>query len=251
MRSLLLVTLFANLDIIRTSPQFDDIVLDIGGLNEPFPDELPFEWSEEPDPLDVNSHELIENTNEPFDFYTDVVSYNGREDFFLDDSMPLAALESTCEPGANVPNEILRTRDTTSCPSTGEENIELPELFQDPENSWGRKIPPGKAPAENHDMTPLDALWNFVFSSEEDSDCPPAYPLYCCTDDSQRIGDLHRGVFPNDCVQGMYPTPGDASKWRTYVAYLLPVEKPCSLRYDLCCAQTKNFDSWICVKFGV
>lgn len=116
-----------------------------------------------------------------------------------------------CGTKGSVSNDVLRAREESSCPSTeGEENTELPDLFQDPEAWWRRFSPQQRPPSEKQGATPLDLLIKMLQGYGGGAKCPPDYPIRCCTDlissylPSNNAPTLYF-IKPLDCIAGMFP----------------------------------------------
>ena len=227
-RFLFLIYIFVNLKFTHSIPQPEDIFS--SEPNEPDFDSGLFP-SEELNPLEPNLNDLAGDLDEvifsPSDEATPVDppilhadAYASSDNLFADGSVDLNQLQSLCETESGSLNDALRARDYSSCPSTEEKaNIELPDLFQDPE-AWWRKFPPQQKPSsERQDAGPLGSILRMFQGVGGAAGCPPEYPIRCCTDlisgyiPSPNAPTLYF-IKPLDCIASMFPFPLSASETR-------------------------------------
>ena len=217
MRSLLLMSFLLNLSYVSSIPQADDIFS--AGLDEPDFD-LDLLSSDELSPLEFNFNDLAENPDEsifstsdeatimdPFIVHAD--AHTASDNLLFDDGLvDLNQLQSLCGTEGSVSNDVLKARDDSSCPSTeGTENIKVPDLFQDSE-AWWRKFPPQQnRPAKKQDATPLDSILRIFGGFGGGADCPPEYPIRCCTDLISGFVPSLYFIKPVDCITSMLPFP--------------------------------------------
>lgn len=194
MHSLLLVLFFAHIDPIYTAPWAENLFSP--GFSEPGSDYDLFS-SEGLSPLDANSNDLAGNLNEPIfgsaDAPINLDTLTGDPDMYIpldmlaaaDGSVDSNALQSSCATEGSVPNDVLRTRDSLSCPSIeGQDKIQLPDLFQDPESVWPRLLPKLSSPSDKKGVRPFNSIFQFFdeLTGGGGGECPPDYPIRCCTD---------------------------------------------------------------------
>lgn len=222
-RFLLLICIFMSSHCIYSIPQPEDLFS--SEFDEPKSDHDLF-LSKESDPLGPNFNVLAENLDESIFSSSDEAttmdplvaqidaSASSENLFVADGSVDLNQLQSLCGTTGSFSNEALRARDGLSCPSTeGNENIEVPDLFQDPDAWWRRFSPQQKSPSEKQGATPLDSIIRIFGGVGREAKCPPEYPIRCCTDlISGYIPSLLNAptlyyIKPLDCIASMFPFP--------------------------------------------
>lgn len=177
---------------IHSIPKLDDIFS--SEFVEPTSDPDLF-LSDESNPLHSDFNGLSEDMDDsvfsPSDEVTTLDPLIVQADTYASSENPLVAdgsadlnrLQSLCGTKDTVSNDFLRPRDGLSCPSTEEnENIQLPDLFQDPEAWWRRFSPQQKPPSKNQGAKPLDSIIRMFGGFGGGATCPPEYPIRCCTD---------------------------------------------------------------------
>ncbi len=221
MRFVLLLSFLTHGSSIRSAPQVEDLFS--YGFSEPVSD-IGLLSSEDFDFLNPDSDQLVGSPEELVFDSADVIISADKTGFnadtytpwvdilFTDDSLNSVTLQSSCLLEDDVPNDMLRVRDGSSCPAiNGEDIIEQPEIFQDAEGWWWRIFPPKeKPPSEKQDVTPLDSFRDMFDGVKMDEECPAEYPIRCCTD--RVIGgtyiDEGRPVYyvrPRHCIPSMCP----------------------------------------------
>lgn len=222
MRFLLLVSFIVNLKFVHSLPQPDDIFS--SGLSEPVSD-LDLFSSEELNSLDPNFNDLSGNPDEPIFSPSDVATildplpvsadvYTPSDNLVVaDGSVDTNQLQSFCGTKGSVSKDALKARDDSSCsPIEGKEKTRVPDLFQDPE-SWWRKFPlQQNPPSEKQGATPLDSFFKFFQGLGGGAQCPPDYPIRCCTDLISNYNDFYNPrtlyyIKPLDCIPSMFPFP--------------------------------------------
>lgn len=194
MRSLLFIWGFAHINSIYTAPWAEDLFSP--GFSEPGSDYNLFS-SEGLNSFDADSNDLAGNLNEPIfgsaDEATNLDALTGDPDMYIPlDNLVVAdglvdpdALQSFCATEGSVPNDVLRARDSSSCPSIeGQEQIQLPDLFQDPESAWPRLLPKLSSPSDKKEVGPFNSIFKFLdnLTGGGGGECPPDYPIRCCSD---------------------------------------------------------------------
>lgn len=230
-RFLLLIYIFVKLKFTHSVPQPEDIFS--SEPNEPDSDFSLFS-SEEFNPLEPNLNDFAGDLDEvifsPSDEATPmdpsivhVDAYASSDNLVADGSVDLNQLQSLCGTQGGGFNDALRARDDSSCPSTeGKENIELPDLFQDPE-AWWRKFPPQQEPpSEKQDAGPLRSIFRMFQGLGGAAGCPPEYPIRCCSDLISGYVPYPNAptiysIKPLDCIASTFPFPLSASE-RRYVS---------------------------------
>ena len=191
-RLLLLICIFMSTKSIHSIPQPDDIFSSELDGSTSDPDVF---LSDESNPLESSFNGLFEDMNDSIFRPSDEITtldplivqtdaYPSSEDTLVaDDSADPNQLQSLCRTEGTVSNDFLRPRDGLSCPSTERnENIQLPDLFQDPE-AWRRRFSPQqKPPTDKQGAKPLDSILRLFGGFGGGATCPPEYPIRCCTD---------------------------------------------------------------------
>lgn len=221
-RLLPLVFIFMITKRIHSIPQPEDVFS--SDFDEPISDPGLF-LSEESNPLESNFNDLSGGldgsifsssdeaaTLDPLAVQADAYA-SSENTLVADSSAGLNQLQSVCGTKGSVTNDFLKPRDGLSCPSTeGNENVQLPDLFQDPEAWWRRFSPRQKPPSQKQDETPLGSIIRMFKGFGGGAICPPEYPIRCCT-------DLISGYIPSpnalttyyikpfDCIASIIPLP--------------------------------------------
>lgn len=219
-RYFFLISFFVNLNCIHCIPRPDDMFS--LGLGEPDSDFDLFS-PEEPNFSDSGFNDLTGNPDEvifsPSDDFIATDPLTGHADagtpledlFMTDNLMDFDQLQSSCETKGSVSNNVLKARDGSSCPSTEKNgNIELPDLFQDPEALWRKNPQQQPPPSEKQAASPLGSLLRMFERIGEETKCPPDFPVRCCTDLISGYTPSSQGptlyyIKPVDCLASMFP----------------------------------------------
>lgn len=221
-RFLLLIYIFLDLKVIHSIPQPEDLFS--YGINEPNSDSGLF-LSEEFNSSESNLDDLAGNPDESVFSFSDEATpmdplivhadAHAFSELFpaADGSVDLDQLQSLCDTKDGVSNDVLKARDDSSCPATaGKENIEVPDLFQDPEAWWRKFSPQQKPSSEKQGAGPLDSILRMLGGFGGGAKCPPEYPIRCCADlisgyvPSPNAPTLYY-IKPVDCIASMFPFP--------------------------------------------